>query len=167
MLKKITQKDVVGRDDIHIFSYVLNSSGVKALEFGALFLLLIAVLVYPATHFESIAWMIVTVVLSLVAMIALSVAQYWRTFAKKALLAYDDEFLFVGNDPNRIVCIPWNILNIQNSGLAEPGKGANIVMNLEGEKVTVRLYTNVVCIPQFETILQTILTHIKENAQKK
>ena len=107
-----------------------------------------------------------TIVLSITAMIALSVAQYWRSFAKKALLAYDDEFLFVGNDPNRIVCIPWEKLTLQNSGLAEPGKGANIRMNIDGENVPVRLYTPVVCIPQFETVLHTILTHIKTNSGK-
>ena len=163
MLKRMTQKEVMARDDIHSYSYVLNTTGVKTLEFGALFLICMAVAVYPATHFDPVYWMIAPVILSMAGIVALAVAQFWRGFAKKAILAYDDEFLFVGEDTNKVACIPWKMLDIHNSGLADPKQGASMVMKLDGERIPVRLYTNFVCIPQFENILYTILSHIKEN----
>lgn len=163
MLKKMSQKEIMARDDIHIFSYILNITGVRTLEFGALFLFCMAVLVYPTTHFDPPVWMAVPVVLSVLGIAALSYAQYWRIFAKKAILAYDDEFLFVGSNPNCVACVPWEKLDIENSGLADPRSGANTLIQLDGEKVSLKLYTNFVCIPQFENVLFTILTHIKEN----
>ena len=92
MLKTITQKEVFARDDVHIFNYALNTAGIKALEFGALFIIAIGVAIYPATHFDPPAWMIVPIVLSIAGILALAVGQYWRGFVKKALIAYDDEY---------------------------------------------------------------------------
>ncbi len=159
----MTEKEVVIRNDIHIFHYSINASGMKVIEFGAIFLLVIAVIVYPFTHFDPPAWKIVPLILSPIAIVLFGMAQHWRRFAKKAFLAYDDEFLFVGNNPGAVDCIPWAKLNVKNSGLADPNAGANILMNIEGNKIRLRLFTPLVCIPDFQTVLYTILTHINEN----
>ncbi len=159
----MTEKEVYSRNDIHIFHYSINAAGMKVIEFGAIFLLVIAVLIYPFTHFDPPAWKIVPLVLAPIAIVLFAVAQHWRRFAKRAFIAYDDEFLFVGNNPNAVDAIPWSKLNIKNSGLADPNAGANILMQFEDSKVRLRLFTPLVCIPDFQTVLYTILTHINEN----
>lgn len=165
-MKILTQPEVVQRDDIHIFTYCVNTTALKMLDFGALFMMLMAAAVYPFTHFDPMAWMIAPIVLTIAAIISLVTAQYWRNYAKKAFLAYDDEYFFVGYHTDKVNCIPWNKLNIQNSGLAAPGKGANFVITIDDTKVPVVLFSTLVGIPQFETVLRTILTHIQANAEK-
>lgn len=165
-MKILTHQEVIQRDDIHIFTYSLNSMGLKILDFGALFLLLIAAAVYPFTNFDPVYWMIAPVIFGIGGIAALVTAHYWRSYARKAFLAYDDEYLFVGYNANKVSCVPWTALDIHNSGLAAPGKGANFVIQLEGEKIPVRLFHPLVCIPQFETVLRTILKHIKINEEQ-
>lgn len=165
-MKILTQEEVVQRDNIHIFTYTLNVTALKMLDFGALFLLMMAACVYPFTHFDPVGWMIAPVILGVGAVISLIVAQYWRKYAQKAFLAYDDEYFFVGSGADKVSCVPWDKLDIHNSGLAAPGKGANFVINIDGDKVPVRLFSTVVCIPQFETVLRTILKHIQANEKE-
>ena len=166
MLERKTQKEVFERDDIHIHQYTLNPSGVRMMEFGALFVFAIAVIIYPMTHFDPWYWMIPPIILSVFGIVLLIAAQYWRSFVKNAFIAYDDEYLFVTDDRNQARVIPWNKLDLQNTGLAAPGKGADLVFNIDGEKFPVRLFTPIVCIPQFQAVLSAILTHIKENSGK-
>ena len=139
--------------------------GLKMMEFGALFLLAIGVAIYPFTHFDPPAWMAVPIVMAILAILLFANAWKWRSYAKKAYVAYDDECLIVANDPEAAVCIPWNVLTVQNSGLSAPGSGADIEMHIDGEAVRLRLFTNVVCIPQYQTVLYVILDHIKKNVQ--
>ncbi len=166
MLKRMTQKEVFARDDIHVFEYAVNDLGIRIMEFGSLFLLVLAAMIYPLTHFEPQFWMIAPIVLLVAAVGLYIAARYWRSYAKKAVLAYDDEFLFVGNDPKAVACIPWEIVDVHNTGLAKPKSGADLKMCFDGEKVRLRLFTTVVCIPQFETVLYTILNHVNENQKK-
>lgn len=160
-------KEILARDNVHTFQYSMNMAGVKSLEFCALFLLVVGVSVYPFTHFDPPAWMIMPIVVGIGAIAVFLVAQFWRSFAKSAFVAYDDEFLFVGDRHENAVCIPWNVVDVHNTGLAEPGKGADLKMNFDGEKVRLILFSPIVCIPQFETVLHTILEHIKDNQPAK
>ena len=165
MLERKTQKEVFERDDIHIFQYTLNPTGVRMMEFGSLFLFTIAVLIYPMTHFEPRFWMIPPIILAALGIYLLIVAQYWRAFAKSGFIAYDKDYLFISDDKNKARMIPWNILDLQNTGLAAPGKGADLKFNIDGEKFPVRLFSPVVCIPQFKEVLSAILPHIKDNTK--
>lgn len=164
-MKTLTRKEVYTRDNIHIYEYVL-SPGVRMLEFGAFFLFVIAVSVYPFTHFDPKIWMIAPIILSIGGIAALSVAQYWRSFAKKAYIAYDDAFLIVGYRPEKALCIPWEKLNVQSAGLSDEKAGMDLRMQIDEEIVHLRLFTNFVCIPDFQNVLCTILTHVRENEQK-
>ena len=137
--------------------------GLKMMEFGALFLLAVGVAVYPFTHFDPPAWMAVPIVMAVLAIALFANAWRWRRYANQAYVAYDDEFLIVANEPEAAVCIPWGVLTIENSGLSAPNAGADILMHIDGEEVRLRLFTHVVCIPQFQTVLYTILDHIKKN----
>lgn len=166
MLKRMTEREVFAREDIHIFQYTTNIGGLKIMEFGALFLLVIAVLIYPFTHFDPPIWMIAPVILTAASFILFGISFKWRKFARKAYVAYDDEYLFIGNEPEKTACIPWESLDVHNTGLDQPKAGADLIIKLEGEEVELRLFTNVVCIPQFETILRTILQHIQNNQKK-
>lgn len=166
-MKTITHQDVISRDNIHIYEYAININGIRSLEFCAIFLFAIAALIYPFTDFDPWYWAIVPIVLGIAGIFVLIITQYWRIFAKKAFLAYDDEFLFVSNDRNKAYAIPWNVLDVKNSGLADPKSGANLKMSIDGETVRVRLFTPFVCIPKFDVCLATILTHIQENEKKK
>ena len=166
-MQKMTEKEVYSRNDIHIFHYQLNLSGIKVMEFGAIFLLVIAVVIYPFTHFDPPAWKIAPLILTPIAIFLFAVTQHWRRFAKKAFVAYDEECLFVGNDPKAVDCIPWSKIDVKNSGLADPNAGANILMKIEGSDIRLRLFTNFVCIPEFQTVLYTILTHINDNEKAK
>lgn len=161
----LTYQDVTSRDNIQVFDYVLNTSGIKSLEFGAFFLFVIAASIYPATMFEPWAWLVVSIVLGIAGIAILAFAQYWRIFAKRAVLAYDDVHLFVGSDKRRIRAIPWSSLDIESAGLKDPKSGADLKMTLGNTSVRVRLFTPFVCIPHFDNVLAVILTHIQENAK--
>lgn len=166
MMKRLSQKEIFARDNVHIYSYSLNQKGIRLMEMGSLFLFVIAASIYPFTHFEPRAWMIAPVILTIAGFILLVVAQKWRRFAQQAFLAYDDTFLFIGNNPNAAICIPWEKLTVKSSGLANENSGANLKMIIDDEPVNVRLFTNAVCIPEFEAVLYTILTHVKTNELK-
>ena len=116
------------------------------------------------THFDPWYWMIPPIILSVLGIVLIIAAQYWRSFVKNAFIAYDNDYLFVTDDRNKARMIPWKILDLHNTGLAAPGKGADLVFNIDGEKFPVRLFTPIVCIPQFQAVLSAILTHIKENS---
>ena len=161
--ERLPKEEVFARDDIHIFTYVPNMAGIRAIEFGALFVFVIAVLVYPMTHFEPRAWMIMPMILVPIGIALLVFAQYWRRFVRDAFLTYDDKNFYVGSDPRRTVVVPWHIMTLKSTGLSDPKAGANLRMTCGQESVRVRLFTNVVCIPQFDALLYTILVHVKEN----
>lgn len=163
MLKRLTQKEVFARDDIHIFQYSTNMNGLKMMDFGALFLLAVGAAIYPLTHFDPAIWMAVPVVMAVFGFTLFGISWHWRRYAKTAYVAYDDEYLIVANDPESAVCIPWSELTLENSGLADPNAGADIRIHVQDETVQLRLFTNLVCIPQFQTVLYTILDHIKQN----
>ena len=116
-------------------------------------------------QFDPWGWIIVSVVFAMAGIAILIIAQYWRLFAKRAILAYDNANLYVGNDRNHIRSIPWASLDVESAGLKDPKSGADLKMTIDGESVRVRLFTAFVCIPHFDEVLAVILTHIQENAK--
>lgn len=167
MLVKKTQEEILSEEDVQVFHYSTNTLGLKVMEFGALFLLVMACLIYPFTHFDPKAWMIAPIILAVASIVIFGKAQKWRRFARTAIIAYDDEYLYIGHNPKETACIPWNVLDVHNTGLDKKGAGADLTMNIEGESVRLILFTNVVCIPEFESVLRTILEHIKENQDSR
>ena len=162
-----SQEEILAKGNVQVFHYSTNTLGLKVMEFGALFLLVMACIVYPFTHFDPKAWMIAPIVLAAASLFIFGKAQKWRRFARTAIVAYDDEFLYIGDNPKKTACIPWNVLDVHNTGLDKEGAGADLMMYIDGEPVRLILFTNVVCIPEFETVLRTMLEHIKENQNKK
>ncbi len=164
-METLTFRDIAKRENVKTCDYVLNTNGIRSLEFGAFFLFVIAAGIYPATQFDPWGWIIVSVVFAMAGIAILIIAQYWRLFAKRAILAYDNANLYVGNDRNHIRSIPWASLDVESAGLKDPKSGADLKMTIDGESVRVRLFTAFVCIPHFDEVLAVILTHIQENAK--
>ncbi|MBQ1924632.1 MAG: hypothetical protein II180_00770 [Proteobacteria bacterium] len=164
---RMTEKEILSRDNMHMFQYSLNVAGIKTMDFGVVFLLCLAVLIYPFTHFDPPAWMAAPIVLALIAITVLIYSQKWRRFAKKAFVAYDNEYLFVCNGESQAHAISWDALDLDNTGLKDPKAGANLMLSLEGKKIPLRLYTGIVCIREFETVLYTMLEHIQKNEKDK
>ena len=163
---RMTEKEILARDNMHMFQYSLNIAGIKTMDFGVVFLLCIAVVIYPFTHFDPPIWMAAPVVLAAGAFIVLFFSQKWRRFAKKAFVAYDEEYLFVCNGESDAAAISWDALTLDNTGLKDPKAGSNLLLTIENNKIPLRLYTSIVCIHEFETILYTVLEHIQKNEKK-
>lgn len=161
-----SQEEIMAKGDVQVFHYSTNTLGLKVMEFGALFLLVMACIVYPFTHFEPKVWMIAPIVFAAASIYIFGKAQKWRRFARTAIVAYDNEYLYIGANPKETSCIPWNVLDVHNTGLDKEGAGADLMMHIEGKSIRLILFTNVVCIPEFETVLRTMLEHIKENQDK-
>ncbi|MBR4986101.1 MAG: hypothetical protein IKY83_10220 [Proteobacteria bacterium] len=162
---RMTEKEIVSRDNLHLYQYSINVAGIKAMDFGVVFLLCLALIVYPMTKFDPPIWLAVPIVLACIALTVLFFAQKWRRFTQKAFVAFDDEYLFICNGEPKAAAIPWDVLTLENTGLKDPKAGANLMLAIDGQKIPLRLFTGIVCIREFETVLYAILEHIQKNAK--
>lgn len=154
------------RSDLERFNYTPNYNGMRFLEFLALFLCLIAALVYPVTYFEPKAWMIAPIILGLVAIGLFSLVQYWRRYARVSFIAYDKEYLYLVN-MGRAKRVRWALLTLQNSGIASNNERAGVFcIQIDGQKVILRLFSSFVWLAQFQEVLGTVLTHIQANSKQ-
>ena len=162
----VSSKDIRSNKEIAAFHYILNLRAVKMFEFGAIFLVLVAALIYPTTHFEPRLWMIAPVALAIAAVAAFFTAQKWRRFSVTEFLGWDEKFFYVSQGA-KTAKIPWNMLTLENTGLKDPNSGSVLNIQIDDDSpVQLRLVTGFVMIDQFQLVLKTILTHIKENQER-
>ena len=164
-----TQKDVLETDGIAVFQYSLNRRAINMFEVGAFFLLIIAALIYPVTHFEPRQWMAAPIVLAVLAVAAFFTAQKWRHFVQNEFVAWDADNFYVTQGRKGVAVIPWKVLTLDNTGLKDPNAGAilNILIGPNEPLVQLRLASGFIIIEKFQNVLATILTHIKENIERE
>jgi len=162
-MQTLPPKTVLERKDLSVFRYDLNVRAVKLFEVGSLFLLGLAALVYPLTHFEPRQWIVAPVVLGALGMAMFCVSQYWRAFAKHAFVAFDRDHLYVATHSRRAHAMAWRDFDLDNSGLKAPDAEGILTMRFGSQRIKLYLVGGFVHIPQFQTILGTLLSHIRDN----
>lgn len=165
----ISRKEVFETDGVAIFYYALNQRAIKMFEFGAFFLLIVATLIYPVTQFEPRPWMAATLGLAVAATAAFATARYWRMFVSTEFIAWDKDHFYVTQGHKGVAVIPWNVLNLDNTGLKDPTSGSvlNVHVSPHDPIVKLRLVAGFIIIDKFQNVLATILTHIKQNMENK
>ena len=168
MITYKSRKEVFETDGVAIFSYSLNQRAVKMFEFGAFFLLIVAMLIAFITHFEPRQWMAAALALSLAATAAFCTAKYWRTFATTEFVGWDQDNFYVTQGRKGVAVIPWNVLDLNNTGLKDPTAGSvlNIHISPDDPIIKLRLVAGFIIVQKFQTVLATILTHIKQNMER-
>ena len=168
MIAYKSRKEVYETDGVTIFSYSLNQRAVKMFEFGAFFLLIVATLIAPLTNFEPRQWMAVALALALAATAAFCTARYWRMFATTEFIGWDEDNFYVTQGRKGVAVIPWNVLDLNNTGLKDPTSGSVLNIHLSPEEpiIKLRLVAGFIIVQKFQTVLATILTHIKQNMEK-
>ncbi|MFA5625623.1 MAG: hypothetical protein WC966_11310 [Bradymonadales bacterium] len=165
-MEEISLAELTKQDNIEKFDYTPNLNGMRFLEFLALFFCMIAALVYPVTYFDPRPWMIAPIVLGGAAIALFSVVQYWRRYAKKSYVAYDDDYLYVVN-MGRATRIAWERLNLENSGIAKTKERAGVfTLQIDDKKLILRLFSSFVWLAKFQDVLGTMLTHIQKNENR-
>ncbi|MCL2325696.1 MAG: hypothetical protein FWC40_04265 [Proteobacteria bacterium] len=162
-MQTLPPKTVLERKDLSVFRYDLNVRAIRLFEVGALFLLGLGALVYPLTHFEPRQWLVAPVVLGVLGIAVFCVSLYWRAFAKHAFVAFDREHLYVAVNARRVNAMAWRDFDLDNSGLKAPDAEGILTLTFGRQRIKLYLVCGFVHIPQFQTILGTLLSHIRDN----
>lgn len=164
-----SRKEVYETNDVIVFSYSLNERAIRMFEFGAFFLLIIASFIYPVTHFEPRQWMAGALALAIAATAAFCTARYWRMFVTTEFIGWDKDNFYVTQGRKGVAVIPWNVLDLNNTGLKDPTSGSvlNIHVSPQEPIVKLRLVSGFIIVDKFQNVLATILTHIKLNFEAK
>lgn len=148
-----------------LFRYKSNVRGFIFLRVCAAMLLLIASGVYMATEFDPSYWVLISVVLSGGAFWLLGIVVYWNRFARRSMLAFNDDLLFIVQ-PSVTYQIGWEHITAESVGFAEHTEEQNpgiLEMQLGGQEVVLLLFNPYVWVDDFPVFLAEILNQIKEN----
>ena len=159
----ITQKDLDGNEDLKIHRYLHNVNVSKVLIMLIVFLAFIAALVYPFSHFEPRQWMLLPIALALICIYIYYIVYKWRNFAARAYVAYDKEYLYIANKPNRICKIKWDEMTSQNMGFHNEEDAGILHIQIDGQKTDCYLVSSFVMLNELQDLMAEMLTHIKEN----